>query len=1068
MSRLIDWCFKNRYLVLVLVFVLLGAGLWSLSRLKLDAIPDISDTQVIIELRYPGQPPQVVEDQVTYPVTTRMMSVPGSKDVRGFSFFGFSLVYILFEEGTELYWARARVLEYMNSLQATLPEGVRLELGPDATSTGWIFQYALRDRTGKRNLADLRDLQDFYLRYELLSLEGVSEVAPVGGYRRQFQVEVNPTLLYQYGIRPGEVARALRAGNQERGARLIEQAETEYMVLARGYLRSTRDIEKIPLRTGKEGNTLTIGNIATVREGPDIRRGLAEMDGEGEVVGGIVVMRHGEDVTAVAKRVRQRLDKLRSTLPTGVEIITTYDRSGLIFRAVSNLSWKLAQELLVVGAVIFIFLSRVRSVLVAVVTLPLGVLFSLLMLSWLGVTANIMSLGGLAIAIGVMVDASVVMVENAHKLLEGRQVDRHEHWRLVRRAALEVGPGLFWSLLIIILSFLPVFALPGQSGKMFTPLAITKTLAMVSAVLLAVAVIPVLMGFLIGGRIAPEEDNRYLRKINEYYKWALTKILEHPRRVIINCGILLVLTLVPVFGIPNPWSNQPLVKGIGSEFMPPLKEGDLLYMPTTIPGISITKARDILTKTDRLIKSVPEVKMVFGKIGRADTATDPAPLSMIETTILLKDRSQWRDGMTMNKIIAELDEKVRLPGVVNAWTMPVKARIDMLSTGIKTPVGIKIMGPDLARLQQLAGHLEKEIGKLPNVSSVFADRARGGNYITYNIDRDRAARYGLNIGDIQDVLSIALGGRQVTEIIQGQNRWSANLRYQRGYREGVEELNNIFIPLPGGGQIPVAEVLEGGGVRVEKGPALIKTENGRKTAWLYVDSRSPDIGGLVDSIEGRLENLIGEGQLNWPEGYSYLISGQYEQMELANDRLMIIIPLVLTAIIVVLYFYFRGFFEPLLVMGTSLLVAPLGGIWALYLFDYQRSVASDVGFITLLGLAAETGVLMLVYLGIEFRKIRDDSLAEQRAALMRGAVARLRPKLMTTVTTFLALLPLFWGDEPGNTAMRRIALPVVGGLLTDTFATLFLIPLVYEWWHNRRSNRMATAGLSLRFNHREN
>jgi len=1018
----------------------------------MDAIPDLSDTQVIIQATYTGQPPQVVEDQITYPLTTKMLSVPYAKTVRGYSFFGFSFVYILFEDGTDLYWARSRVLEYLNGMQGKLPRNVSLELGPDATSVGWIFQYALVDSTGKQTLADLRDLQDFILRYELTSVKGVSEVATIGGFKRQFQIEINPNLLYQYGISLKDIEKAVKKSNMEMGARLFQQAETEYMILARGYIKSVEEIKSIPIKSSREGAVLTLGSIAHVKEGPDIRRGLAELDGKGEVVGGIIIMRQGEDVPRTIARIKKKIHSLKNTLPEGVKIETTYDRSELINRATGNLRLKIIEELIIVSIVTIFFLLHFRSAFVALIILPMGVITSFLFMHIMGVAANIMSMGGIAIAIGVMVDASVVMVENTHKHLEKlhkevQEVGNSHYWQAAREATLEVAPGLFWSMIIIIVSFLPVFALPEQSGRLFIPLAFTKTLAMSASAILAIVLLPILVGYFVRGKIPAEENHPVSRFLIKIYRPVLEYSLDNKKRIAIISAIVLLFSLLPITGIKVPFTNIHVMKSIGNEFMPPLEEGDLLYMPTTIPGISVSKAREILIETDRLIKSVPEVKKVFGKVGRADTATDPAPLSMIETTILLKDPSEWRDGIDIDHIIDELDRKVKLPGLVNAWTMPIKTRLDMLSTGIKTPLGIKVMGDDLSKLQAITQALEGHLAGVPGITTVIGERVEGANYIIYDIDRQKAGQYGLSIGDIQNVLTSAVGGRGISEVISGLYRWSINIRYMRSYRESLEDLENILIPIPGGGQIPVSSVAR---IRIEKGPGGIKTENARLTSWLYVDTRSSDIGGLAHSLKTKIDTLISEKKIPWEAGYSYLISGQYEQMKLAADRMKILIPLVILIIFVILFIHFKNVSHPLWVMGTAMFFAPLGGLWFMYLAGYNRSVASDVGFIALIGLAAETGVIMLVYLDESLRMLAAGEFSTLRDAVIHGAVLRVRPKMMTVMTTMLGLLPIFWGTAAGNTAMRRIAAPMVGGLITSTIVTLVLIPVLFEWWYNYR------------------
>ena len=1059
MKRLVSWSIDNRVLVLIGTAALFFMSLWALANIKLDAIPDLSDTQVIVEVKYPGQPPQIVEDQVTYPMTTRMLSVPFAKTVRGYSFFGFSLVYILFEDGTDLYWARSRILEYLNSMQGKLPQGVSTELGPDATGVGWVYEYALIDETGKMSLADLRDLQDFVLRYELTALPGIAEVASLGGFRRQFQVEINPDLLLQYDIRISDLEMAIKKANMEMGARLFQQAEKEFMVLAHGYVQNVEDLKKIPIRSNEQGSVLRLGDVSHISEGPDIRRGLADLNGTGEVVGAIVVMRQGEDVPRVIVGVKDKLAKIQKSLPKGVKIVPTYDRSEIINEAVSNLRFKLIEELIVVSIITLIFLLHVRSALVSLIVLPLGVLFTFLFMHLLGKTANIMSMGGIAIAVGVMIDSSVVMVENTHKHLEKLRSLHPEltsdlYWQAAREAVSEVAPGLFWSMVIIVISFTPVFALPEQSGRLFIPLALTKTLAMTAAAILAVMLMPILVGYFIRGDIRPESKHPVSVRLIKYYEPILTWSLDNKRKVIFVSVIFLLFSLIPIFGIPNPFSKNPILKGIGSEFMPPLEEGDILYMPTSIPGISVAKAKEIIVTTDRLIKTVPEVKTVFGKIGRADSATDPAPLTMVETNILLKDKSEWRDGITMDDIIEELDRKVKLPGLVNAWTMPIKTRIDMLSTGIKTPLGLKVMGEDLKVLQNIAEQLEGHLSAIEGVSSVFGERTEGGNYMIYDIDREKAGLYGLNIADIQNVLSRAVGGMKVTDIIKGPYRWSANLRYLRSYRESIEKLSNIYIPLPKprNGQIPISAVAT---LKIEKGPAAIKTENARKTSWLYVDTRESDIGSLAEKIQKTVDKLIVEKKIEWPIGYSYLLSGQFEQMKLAGDRMKMLIPLVILLVFVILFIHFKNSTHPIWVMSTALLFAPLGGLWFMFLSDYNNSVASDVGFIALIGLASETGVLMLVYLDEALKEIKSRIIEKPalRKAVIHGAVMRVRPKVMTVATTMIGLVPLFWGNEPGNVAMRRIAAPMLGGLITSTVVTLILLPVIFEWWYQKKPER---------------
>jgi len=1052
LEKIIHWSIANRKGVLlgVVGFVLLSV--WGISRLKVDAIPDLSDTQVVVQATLEGQPPQVVEDQITYPLTTRMLSVPGAKSVRGYSSFGYSLVYILFEDGTDLYWARSRVLESLNSVQGILPQGTILELGPDATSVGWIFQYALRDTTGKYTLADLKDIQQYYLRYELTALKGVSEVATAGGYQREFQVEVNPSILYQYGISMAEIELALKKSNRESGGGVLEKSESRYMVLLKGYIETVDDIKMIPVRVNAEGGVLRLGDIAYVKEGPGIRRGLVDLNGEGEVVGAVVLMRQGEDVLSTIALVKERLAQLEKTLPEGVEVVVTYDRSGLINRSIDNLGSKLVEELLVVAFVTILFLLHVRSALVAVVLLPLGVLGALLAMSILGINANIMSLGGIAIAIGVMVDSSVVMVENLHKHLEfsqrgGHRLSDSEYWEVTRKAVSEIAPGLFWSLLIIVVSFLPVFALPEQSGRMFTPLAFTKTLSMGFGAVLSVVVMPVFIGYFVRGTVTPEDKHPVSRVLVSGYLPVLKWCLDRKTGVIAAAVLLFIVSWIPWTGITNfsDSGNSYLVEPIGSEFIPQLEEGDLLYMPTTSPGISIAKARELMIKTDQLIMEIPEVKQVFGKAGRAETATDPAPLMMLESTILLKDKSQWREGFKIEDIIRELDQHVRIPGVVNAWTMPVRARLDMLSTGIKTPIGVKIYGENLNTIEKLSKAIETKLSEYEGVVAI-GDRPGSEKYLVYEIDREVAAIYGLNIADIHSAIVMALGGKSVTEVIKGSARWSASIRYMRSYRESFEDLNDILISLPEKrGQIPVSRVVK---VINTNGPGMIKSENGRKSGSIYIDSQVYDTGSLAELVENSISKWIESGEIEWETGYSFQLSGQYEQIRLASRRMALLFPLVLVIVFVILYLYFRRIDETLLVILTALLFAPAGGSLLMWISGYDRSVATDVGFIALVGLAAETGVLMIHYIKLSLESMKGKISADKvREAVIEGAVLRVRPKIMTVVTTIAGLLPLFWGDQPGNNAMRRIALPITGGLISSTLVTLILIPVLYEFIH---------------------
>ncbi len=1028
-ERIIEGSIKNRLLVILMTLAVVALGVYALITLPVDAIPDLSDVQVIVIADYPGQSPQVVEDQVIYPLTTALLSVPYVKDVRGYSFFNFGMVYLLFEDGTDLYWARSRVLEYLNQAAQRMPEGVTPRLGPDATGLGWIFQYTLQ--SDRHSLEELRSLQDWFLRYELQTVPGVAEVASIGGFVKQYQVVVNPDRLAALGITLRKVKTALKASNNDVGGRLIEMAETEYFVRGLGYLRGDDDqgiieqIEKISLGIGEGGRPILLKQVAEVRTGPELRRGIVEWNGEGEVVGGIVILRFGENALAVIERVKRKLEELKPGLPEGVRIITAYDRSDLIHSAIDTLREKLSEELIVVALVTIIFLLHLRSALVAIFTLPAGVLIAILAMKQLGINANIMSLGGIAIAIGVMVDASVVMVENAHKHIE-RNREGKPHIQVISEAAREVGPALFFSLLIITVSFLPVFSLQAQEGRLFSPLAYTKTFAMAASAILAITIIPVLMSFFIRGKIMSERRNPLSRFFISVYRPLIRWVLRHPLAMIAGGVALVALTLLP-------WSR------IGSEFMPPLNEGDLLYMPTTPPGISSEKARELLQQTDRIIAGFPEVKHVFGKIGRAETATDPAPLSMIETTIILeKDRSKWRKGVDMDSLISELDASIQFPGLTNAWTMPIRTRIDMLTTGIKTPVGIKLLGDDLNVLARLGEEIEGVVAGAPGVTSVYAERSVGGKYIDIDIDRDRIARFGLTVGDVQDVIMSALGGMNVTWTVEGQSRFPVNVRYPSERRDDLYDLARVRVPIPGGGQVPLGQLAE---IRIADGPPMIKTENARKTVWVYVDTRDSDIGGFVK----RLRELVNT-EIELPAEYSIVWSGQFEYMERAGKRLRLILPLTLLIIFFLLYVHFGNVTESLIVM-FSLPFAMVGGIWLMFILGFNTSVAVAVGFIALLGLSAETGVVMLVYLDEAHKRyLREGRLrfaSDLRASVIEGAVERVRPVLMTVSTTLFGLLPIMIGTGTGSAVMKRIAAPMVGGLISSTALTLLILPAVY-------------------------
>ncbi len=1055
-AALIEASLKNRFLVVLFGLATIFAGIFAVRNIPIDAIPDLSDVQVIVLTEYPGQAPQVVEDQVTYPMTSAMLAVPHASTVRGYSFFGFSLVYVIFEDGTDLYWARSRVLEYLNFAAGRLPDGVKPQLGPDATGVGWVYIYTLSDPTGRRNLQELRSLQDWTLRYELSSIKGVAEVASLGGFVKQYQVEVQPTKLLLHGVSLRQLRSQLARSNTDTGGRLIEMGETEFMVRGLGYIESVRDIEEVVLKVNSDGNPITIGDVANVQIGPDIRRGLADWNGEGETVAGIVVMRFGENALEVIERVKRRLAELESTLPEGVEITTAYDRSELIHAAVRNISWKLGEEMLVVALVTIMFLLHARSALVAIVTLPIGVLASLFLMYLLDINANIMSLGGIAVAVGVMVDAAIVMVENLHKHLErenalnGLNTAETPHIEIVRRAAVEVGPALFYSLLIITVSFLPVLVLTGQSGRLFTPLALTKTFAMAFAALVAVTVIPVLMSWFVRGGIRGEKDNPVSRALIRGYRPVIEFTLSNKRPVVLAALALLLITLIPLKGVPKPGGGY-LLRPIGGEFMPPLNEGDLLYMPTTLPGLSITKARELLQRTDAIIKEFPEVENVLGKIGRAQTATDPAPLTMIETHIMLKDRSQWRSGMTIEKLIAELNDAIRFPGVTNAWTYPIRTRIDMLSTGIKTPVGIKLLGDDLEKLSRFGADIEATLRDFPGTASIVSERVTGGKYVEYDINRTEAARYGLTIGDIQDTIMTAVGGMRVTETVEGLARYPLNVRYPREYRDSIDKLDDIWVSTPRGASIPISQVAT---LRIVDGPPAIKTENARKTAWIYVDLEpDADVASYVAEAREFLDRKIAARELRVPDGVTILWSGQYEYLQEAARRLTLAGVITVFLVLLLLYLHFRNLTETTIIMA-SLVFAVTGGVWLMYLFGYNRSVATDVGFIALAGLAAETGIVMLLYLdeviGRYKREGRLNSPADVRAAVIEGAVDRVRPKIMTVMTTLMGLMPLLWATEAGSRVMKRLATPMIGGLLTSTILTLVIIPLVYEWLQQRR------------------
>jgi Cu(I)/Ag(I) efflux system membrane protein CusA/SilA len=1025
-AALIRWSIGNRFLVLMATVLVAAWGVYAVLKTPLDAIPDLSDVQVIIRTPFPGQAPRIVEDQVTYPLTTTMASVPGAKTVRGYSFFGDSFVYILFEDGTDPYWARSRVLEYLSQVQSRLPAQAKPALGPDATGVGWIYQYALVDRSGRHDLGELRALQDWFLKYELKALPNVAEVATVGGMVRQYQVVLDPDRLRAYGIAHTRVVAAIQAANRETGGSVLELGEAEYMVRASGYLKTLADFRAIPLMTAKGGIAVTLQDVARIQVGPEMRRGISELDGEGEVAGGVIVMRSGKNALDTIAAVKAKLSELKSSLPPGVEIVETYDRSGLIERAVAHLRDKLAEEFVVVALVCAAFLLHLRSAFVAIITLPLGVLAAFIVMYYQGVNANILSLGGLAIAIGAMVDAAVVMIENAHKKLEGSTAAGEERWRLIADAAVEVGPALFFSLLVITLSFVPVFALEAQEGRLFSPLAFTKTYAMAASAILAVTLIPVLMGYLIRGRIPEEGRNPLNRWLIAAYRPLLARVLQWPKATLLVALALLGLTAIPV-------------SRLGGEFLPPLFEGDLLYMPSALPGISPAKAAELLQQTDRLIATVPEVRRVFGKVGRAETATDPAPLEMFETTIQLKPRSEWRPGMTPEKLVEELDRLVRLPGLANIWIPPIRNRIDMLATGIKSPLGIKVSGNDLADIEKAAQAIERVVKEVPGASSVLAERVSGGRYIDVIIDRAAAARYGLNIADVQSVIASAIGGETVGETIEGRRRFPISVRYPRELRDSVEKLRTLPIVTEAGAQITLGSVST---LAISDGPPMLRSENARLAGWIYVDIRGRDLVAVVKDARAAVER-----EVKLPPGVSVAWSGQFEYLERAQKRLVVVIPFTLAIIFVLLYLAFRRFDEAALIMVT-LPFALIGGFWTLYLLGHNLSVAGAVGFIALAGLAAEFGVVMLLYLRSALAAYPAGQVLE---AIDHGAVQRVRPKAMTVAVILAGLAPIMWSEGSGAEVMQRIAAPMIGGMITAPLLSMLVIPAAYYLMRRRKA-----------------
>ena len=1031
-ARLIGWSVQNRFLVLLATVFITVWGLWAVRTIPVDALPDLSDVQVIIRTTLPGQAPQIVENQVTYPLATTMLSVPGAKTVRGYSFFGDSFVYVLFEDGTDLYWARSRVLEYLNQVQGRLPAGAKTSLGPDATGVGWIFEYALVDRSGKHDLADLRALQDWFLKYELKSVPNVAEVASIGGMVKQYQIVLDPVKLAAYGIPHSKVLEAIKNGNQEAGGSVVEIGEAEYMVRATGYLKSLDDFRSIPLATTATGVPVRLGDVAHLQMGPEMRRGVAELNGQGEVAGGVVILRSGKNARDTIAAVKAKLEDLKGSLPAGVEIVPTYDRSHLIDRAVENLSHKLIEEFIVVALICGVFLWHLRSALVAIISLPLGVLIAFIVMRHQGVNANIMSLGGIAIAVGAMVDAAVVMIENAHRKLEawyhahpGQRLENSMHWQVISSAAVEVGPALFFSLLIITLSFLPVFTLEAQEGRLFGPLAFTKSYAMAGAAMLAITLIPVLMGYWIRGRIPNESANPLNRWLIALYQPLLDVVLRKPK--------LTLLVAVLVFAT----SLWPMLR-LGGEFMPPLDEGDLLYMPSALPGLSVSKAGELLQQTDRLIKTVPEVVSVFGKAGRAESATDPAPVEMFETTIQFKPRDQWRPGMTPEKLVEELDRIVKVPGLSNIWVPPIRNRIDMLATGIKSPIGVKISGTDIPTIERIALDVERVAKNVPGVSSALAERLSGGRYIDVVINRDAAARYGLNISDVQSVVASLIGGENVGETVEGTARFPINVRYPRELRDSLENLRQLPVVTPGGQSITLASVAD---LRIADGPPMLKSENARLASWVYVDTRGRDLASVVSDLRKAVAQ-----EVKLVPGVSVAYSGQFEFMERANARLKLVVPATFMIIFVLLYLTFRRVDEAALIMAT-LPFALTGGVWMLYALHYNLSVATGVGFIALAGVAAEFGVIMLLYLrqALEARLATGATLTSDlvKDAIREGAVLRVRPKAMTVAVILAGLLPIMWGSGTGSEVMSRIAAPMVGGMITAPLLSMFVIPAVY-------------------------
>jgi copper/silver efflux system protein len=1079
LKGIIDFSLRNKFIVLVTTLAMVVVGIFALRNIPLDAIPDLSDVQVIIYTEWPGQAPQIVQDQVTYPISTKMLSVPRNKVVRGYSFFGFSFVYVIFEDGTDPYWARSRVLEYLSSIGSQLPRNVTPALGPDATGVGWAFMYSLNSTN--RDLAELRSMQDWYLKYQLASVNGVSEVASVGGFVKQYQVTVDPARLRAYNLSIAEVGTAIQRSNGEVGGRSIELAEKEFMLRVRGYLQGMDDLRKVSVGVGASGVPILLGDVANIQVGPDMRRGIAELNGEGETVGGIVVVRYGANAREVIEQVKKRLDQAMKGLPADVSYTLAYDRSALIQRAVKTLEHKLLEESAVVAVVCLLFLLHLRSAFVAILILPVAVLMSFVVMYAQGISSNIMSLGGIAIAIGAMVDAVIIMIENAHKHME-RDRGKKEHWAIIRDASIEVGPTLFYSLLVITVSFIPVFTLEAQEGRLFKPLAFTKTYSMAAAALLSITLAPILMGFFIRGKVPAEEKN----PVNRFLIWLYHPVIDF---VIRWRWVIVFAAAAVVLWVFLPWNylvTQRLSEGrskdlavhigkwfpfqnIGSEFMPPMDEGDLLYMPTTFPGISPTKAREILQQTDRIIHTFPEVRNVFGKAGRAETATDPAPMDMIETTIMLKDEADWplvdikneagqvlaHRKRTPDELAEAMNAAIQFPGLNNAWTMPIRTRIDMLATGIKTPVGIKVAGPDLAELERIASQIEAVVKTVPNTASAFAERTMGGNYIEFHIDRDQIARYGLTVGAVQDVLEVALGGMPLTTTVEGLERYAVNLRYNRDFRENLEALREIIVPAPTGAQVPLGQLAR---IEVVRAPMGVKSEAAVPNAWIYVDVKGQDIGSYVQSAMREVNQAIAQGRIALPKGYNIFWSGQYEYMLRAQQRLMIVVPLTLLIVVLIIYLNTRSAVKTVIVL-LAVPFSLVGAFWVLYLLNYNLSVAVWVGLIALAGLDAETGVVMLLYLDLAYEEwlgrgeMRKP--ADLRDAIYHGAVKRVRPKAMTACVIIAGLTPILWSHGTGADVMKRIATPMVGGVVTSTIMELAVYPAVFFIWRSHALRRAA-------------